>query len=190
MSLGEGVFGRIREFILRPLEDLESSVEAIMESVVEPVGVERPRLLVTLNDVDECSPGDSSNQCSTVTGRYRVEDSLIVMNYRSSLGTLIHLLIHHLQSIEEGRAKYLRIRQLEELKLPWELRFTEINAMSRLPTVMGKLDPRARRIWNEEVKSKIREIEENLPRIRTLVAHIMRYEEQAIEGRNQRKGGL
>lgn len=176
------LLGRVRDSVLKPLEDLESMIEGAVESILEPMGLEKPKLIVTLNEVSECSPGEDGG-CRNVTGRYRVEDSLILVNYKSTLSTIIHLLIHHIQSLEEGRSRYIQSRRIEELKLPWELRRSEIIALVRTPVLMSRVDPRVRRMWSEEIKLRIREIEENTAKVRSIVSQLVRHESQLTERR-------
>jgi len=69
-GLGRQIDSMIRLSVLRNLEDLESSVEGVVEIITEALNVERPRVIATVNEVNECGRFDTG-LCSTVMGSLR-----------------------------------------------------------------------------------------------------------------------
>ncbi|MGC8570506.1 hypothetical protein [Caldivirga sp.] len=171
----------IRGSVLRNLGDLESSLEGIVEMITETLNVEKPRVMVTLNNVNECSRFDSGT-CSTVLGLYAASESVILVNYKADLSTLLHLLSHHLQALESGKARYIQIKEAEETRLPWEVRPLEANAVIRSAYLARSLPPRVFKVWNEEVKPMVKEVEEGVNRVKALVNHLTRSIELSILG--------
>lgn len=99
------------------------------------------------------------------------------------MNTLLHLFAHHVHAVEVGKAKYARVRRLEELRLPWELRPTEVVAMYRTTQIVRMLQPRDWRVYNEEIKPRIKEIDEKLNSVRFTVNYIERQVEHILSGR-------
>ncbi|GAB6946680.1 hypothetical protein JCM16161A_08100 [Vulcanisaeta sp. JCM 16161] len=178
------VITEIENSILKPLEDIESSAEGILESLSESMNIEKPRVIATVNPTNECVEYvDRDQQCQVITGKYLPEESIILINYRIDMNTLLHLFAHHVHAIEMGRAKYVRVRRLEELRLPWELRPTEIVAMYRTAQLVRVLQPRAWRIYNEEIKPRIKEIDEKFSSVRFTVNYLERQVEHILSSR-------
>ncbi|ADY00303.1 hypothetical protein VMUT_0087 [Vulcanisaeta moutnovskia 768-28] len=175
------VIMEIENSILKPLEDIESSAEGILESLAEGMNIEKPKVVATINPTNECTEHvDKDQQCQMVMGKYFAEESIILINYRIDMNTLLHLFAHHVHAVEMGKAKYVRVRRLEELRLPWELRPTEIIAMYRTTQLVRILQPRAWRIYNEEIKPRIREIDEKFSAVRLTVNHLERQVEHVL----------
>ncbi|MGC8606586.1 MAG: hypothetical protein ACP5GZ_08370 [Vulcanisaeta sp.] len=178
------VIMEIENSILKPLEDIESSAEGILESLAEGMNIEKPKVVATINPTNECTEHvDKDQQCQMVMGKYFAEESIILINYRIDMNTLLHLFAHHVHAVEMGKAKYVRVRRLEELRLPWELRPTEIIAMYRTTQLVRILQPRAWRIYNEEIKPRIREIDEKFSAVRLTVNHLERQVEHVLSDR-------
>jgi len=170
-GLGRQIDSMIRLSVLRNLEDLESSVEGVVEIITEALNVEKPRVIATVNEVNECGRFDTG-LCSTVMGLYVANNPTIIINYRANLTTLLHLLAHHLQALEVGRDRYVQVRDAEELRLPWDVRPLEVNAMIRSIRLTKGIPQRVFKVWNEEVRPMSRGIEETVNRVRALVAHL------------------
>ncbi|WP_054856722.1 hypothetical protein [Vulcanisaeta sp. JCM 16159] len=178
------VIMEIENSILKPLEDIESSAEGILENLSESINIEKPKVIATVNPTNECIEYvDKDQQCQVITGKYFPEESIILINYRIDMNTLLHLFAHHVHAIEMGRAKYVRVRRLEELRLPWELRPTEIVAMYKTAQLVRMLQPRAWRIYNEEIKPRIKEIDEKFNSVRFTVNYIERQVEHILSSR-------
>ncbi len=175
----------IENSILKPLEDIESSAEGILENLSESMNIEKPKVIATVNPTNECIEYvDKDQQCQVITGKYfPPEESIILINYRIDMNTLLHLFAHHVHAVEMGKAKYVRVRRLEELRLPWELRPTEIVAMYRTAQLVRMLQPRAWRIYNEEIKPRIKEIDEKFNSVRFTVNYIERQVEHILSSR-------
>ena len=175
------VIMEIENSILKPLEDIESSAEGILEGLAESMNIERPKVIATINPTNECDEHvDKDQQCQMIMGKYFAEESIILINYRIDMNTLLHLFAHHMHAVEMGKAKYVRVRRLEELRLPWELRPTEIIAMYRTTQLVRILQPRAWRIYNEEIKPRIREIDERFSAVRLSVNYLERHVEHVL----------
>jgi hypothetical protein len=178
------VLTEIENSILKPLEDIESSVEGILEGIAEGMNLEKPRVIATINPVNECGEFmGEDRQCQGIAGRYLAEESIILINYKVDINTILHLFAHHIHAIEVGRAKYAQVRRLEELRLPWELRPTEVIAIYRTAQLIKALSPRAWRTYNEEVKPRIKEIDERLGNVRLMVNYLERQVEHVISSR-------
>ncbi|WP_054842860.1 hypothetical protein [Vulcanisaeta distributa] len=190
MSAGRDLINQvimeIENSILKPpLEDIESSAEGILENLSESMNIEKPKVIATVNPpTNECIEYvDRDQQCQVITGKYFPEESIILINYRIDMNTLLHLFAHHVHAIEMGRAKYVRARRLEELRLPWELRPTEIVAIYRTAQLVRMLQPRAWRIYNEEIKPRIKEIDEKFNSVRFTVNYIERQVEHILSSK-------
>ncbi|BDR91636.1 hypothetical protein [Vulcanisaeta souniana] len=167
------VIMEIENSILKPLEDIENSSEGILEGLAENMNIEKPRIMTTINPINECLEYiDKDQQCQLIMGKYFADESVILINYKFDMNTLLHLFAHHVHAIEMGRTKYVRVRKLEELRLPWQLRPTEIMAMHRTAHLVRILSPRAWRIYNEEIKPRIRDIEEKISNVRLTVSYL------------------
>ncbi|MEZ0318451.1 MAG: hypothetical protein ABWK05_00450 [Pyrobaculum sp.] len=143
----------VEEPVLRPLGDIENSAEGITELFSEQLGAQKPRVAVVANPLDECGGGGGA--CRGILGLY--EPGVIKMNYRADLAALLHLYAHHLQALELGE-RFLHARRAEAERLPWELRPLEISAAFRSAQLARRAPPRVKRVWEEEIKPKIREI--------------------------------
>nr|MCG2892942.1 hypothetical protein [Vulcanisaeta sp.] len=86
-------------------------------------------------------------------------------------------------AVEMGRARYAQVRKLEELRLPWELRPTEVIAIYRTAQLIKALSAKAWRTYNEEVKPRIKEIDERLGNVRLMVNYLERQVEHIISSR-------
>ncbi|GAB6944308.1 hypothetical protein [Vulcanisaeta sp. JCM 14467] len=178
------VIAEIENSVLKPLEDIESSAEGILEGLSERMNIEKPRVIATVNQTNECVEYiDRGQECQAITGKYFPEESIILINYRMDMNTLLHLFAHHVHAVEVGKAKYARVRRLEELRLPWELRPTEVVAMYRTTQIVRMLQPRDWRVYNEEIKPRIKEIDEKLNSVRFTVNYIERQVEHILSGR-------
>ncbi|MCG2869728.1 MAG: hypothetical protein L7H10_03130 [Vulcanisaeta sp.] len=178
------VLAEIENSVLKPLEDIESSVEGILEGIAEGMNLERPRVIATINPVNECGDLVSSDKgCQVIAGRYLPEESVILIHYKVDMNTIIHLFAHHVHAVEMGRARYAQVRKLEELRLPWELRPTEVIAIYRTAQLIKALSARAWRTYNEEVKPRIKEIDERLGNVRLMVNYLERQVEHIISSR-------
>ncbi|MEL9989994.1 MAG: hypothetical protein QXP98_03470 [Thermoproteus sp.] len=171
MELGP-LLKSVEELVLRPLGDIESSAEGIMEIFSEQLGVQKPRVVVVANPLDECGGGQGA--CRGILGLY--EPGLIKINYRADLATLLHLFAHHLQALELGE-RFLHARRAEAERLPWELRPLEISAALRSAQLARRAPPRVKRVWEEEIKPKIKEIDENLAKLKTDLEYLYRQAE-------------
>ncbi len=137
-----------------------------------------------MNPANECVEYvDRDQQCQGIAGKYFPEESIILINYRIDMNTLLHLFAHHVHALEMGKARYVRVRKLEELRLPWELRTTEIIAMYRSAQLVRMLQPRDWRIYNEEIKPRIKEIDERLSSMRFTVNYLERQVEHVLNSR-------
>ncbi len=103
------------------------------------------------------------------------ESGLVRISYRSSLPSLLHLFAHHLQAIEMEE-RFLQARRMEAERLPWELRPLEISAAVRAAPLAKRAPPRILRVW-EEIKPKIKELDENLARLKADVEQLYKYAE-------------
>ena len=178
------VIMEIENSILKPLEDIESSAEGILEGLSERMNIEKPRVIATVNPTSECVEYvDRGQECQAITGKYFPEESIILINYRMDMNTLLHLFAHHVHAVEMGKAKYARVRRLEELRLPWELRPTEVVAMYRTTQIVRMLQPRDWRVYNEEIKPRIKEIDEKFNSVRFTVNYIERQVEHILSSR-------
>ncbi|MCG2865384.1 MAG: hypothetical protein L7H04_05900 [Vulcanisaeta sp.] len=178
------VLTEIENSILKPLEDIESSVEGILEGIAEGMNIEKPKVVATINSVNECGEFvGEDKRCQGIAGRYLPEEATILINYRVDMNTIIHLLAHHIHAVEIGRTKYAQVRKLEELRLPWELRPTEVIAMYRTALLTRTLSSRAWRTYNEEVKPRIREIDEKINNARLMVNYLERHVEYVFSSR-------
>ena len=178
------VIMEIENSILKPLEDIESSAEGILEGLSERMNIEKPRVIATVNPTSECVEYvDRGQECQAITGKYFPEESIILINYRMDMNTLLHLFAHHVHAVEMGKAKYARVRKLEELRLPWELRPTEVVAMYRTTQIVRMLQPRDWRVYNEEIKPRIKEIDEKFNSVRFTVNYIERQVEHILSSR-------
>ena len=178
------VIMEIENSILKPLEDIESSAEGILEGLSERMNIEKPRVIATVNQTSECVEYvDRGQECQAITGKYFPEESIILINYRMDMNTLLHLFAHHVHAVEMGKAKYARVRRLEELRLPWELRPTEVVAMYRTTQIVRMLQPRDWRVYNEEIKPRIKEIDEKFNSVRFTVNYIERQVEHILSSR-------
>lgn len=178
MSLGyreliNQVDSTIRSEILRNLEDLESSVEGIVEVISEVLNIGKPRVIITINNINECGKSDSG-LCSAIMGLYAADSQVMLVNYRISLSALLHLLAHHLQALEMGKDKYIQVKGSEELRLPWEVRPLEVNAMVRTIRLAKATPPKVFKVWNEEVRPLVKVIEESVNRVKALITHLSR----------------
>ncbi len=151
----------VEELVLRPLGDIESGAEGILEIYAEQLGVQRPRVVAVAIPIDEC--GGGQGLCRHILGVYEL--GTIRMSYRAGLDTLLHLFAHHLQAVELGE-RFLALRRAEAERLPWELRPLEVSAALRSAQLARRAPPRVRRIWEEEIKPRIKELDENLARLR------------------------
>lgn len=167
----------VEELVLRPLGDIESSAEGILEVYAEQLGVQKPKVVAVANPIDEC--GGGQGLCRSVLGVY--EPGVIKINYRAGLDTLFHLFAHHLQAVELGE-RFPAIRRAEAERLPWELRPLEISAALRSAQLARRAPPRVKRVWEEEIKPKIKELDENLARLRADLEQIYRYVEIYVRG--------
>ncbi len=169
-------FQIINTEVLQPLNDLESDLESIVEYWCEKLNVPKPRLVITLNKIDEClSTDETTSYCREITGKYLPENMTIIMNYISSIETLIHLYTHHIHACEVGLSRYLSIRRNEEIKLPWELRPTEIYAVIRSRKLSRELiDDRIVSIWNRDVKPKIKKLHTEVTKVRSMMISIIK----------------
>lgn len=158
------ILSLVSESVLKPLEDIENSAEGILEILTEQLNAPRARVVAVANPLDECSQFEQPRACRAISGRY--EPGIIAVNYRSDVHVLLHLLAHHLQAAELGN-RYWSNRRAEELKLPWELRPSEIAAEFRAVQLMRRAPPRIWRVWDEELKPKIKELDEALARLRS-----------------------
>ena len=172
----------IRNNVLRSLSDLESSMEGIIELITEALNVEKPRLIATINNINECSRFDSG-PCSSILGIYAASDSTILINYKADLNTMLHLLSHHLQALENGKARYIQVKEAEEIRLPWEVRPLEANAIIRAAYLARSIPPKVFKIWNEEVKPMAREVDESVSKARALIGHLSRSMELIMDRR-------
>lgn len=170
----------LKDSVLRPLEDLESAMEGVVETIVESLNVEKPKVIATLNPLNECSRFDSG-PCAFVLGLYDPGHSLIVVNYKASLSTMLHLVSHHLQALEYGREAYLQLRSGEELRLPWELRPLEINAIVRSAYLARNMPSKVYTMWNNDIKPLVKEIEEGVAKARLFISQVARGIEGFIE---------
>ncbi len=178
-GLSRQIDSMIRLNVLRNLEDLESSVEGVVEIITEALNVEKPRVIATVNEVNECGRFDAG-LCSTVMGLYVANNPTIIINYRANLTTLLHLLAHHLQALEVGRDRYVQVRDAEELKLPWDVRPLEVNAAVRSIRLAKGIPQRVFKVWNEEVRPVSKRIEEAVNKVRALMVHLSKGVESAI----------
>jgi len=113
---------------------------------------------------------DETKLCQLITGIYIPENSIILMNYKSNLGTLLHLFIHHLQACEIGIQKFIHSRKIEELRLPWCLRPSELSALIRTKTLSKELlTHRVLNIWTHEIKPKIKILSEQIEKVKGIV---------------------
>lgn len=48
------VIAEIENSVLKPLEDIESSAEGILEGLSERMNIEKPRVIATVNQTNEC----------------------------------------------------------------------------------------------------------------------------------------
>ena len=188
MSVGRDfinqIITEIENSILKPLEDIESSIEGILEGIAENMNIERPRVIATINQINECVEAVvREQQCQAIMGKYFIEESIILINYKVDMITILHLFAHHVHAMELGKARYAQVRRLEELKLPWSLRPTEITAMYRTAQLIRILQPRAWRVYNDEVKPKIRDIDEKLGNVRVAVNYLDRQIEHILSSR-------
>lgn len=160
----------LRELVLRPLSDIENSVEGIVEGLSEQFGVSRPRVVATAVPTDECGQ-ERPGLCRGIAGRY--SDGALVFFYRATLPAILHLFAHHLQAAELGE-RFRAAMAYEAERLPWELRPLEIAASVRAAQIARSAPPRLWRIWEDEVKPKIKELDENLARLSGEVEPLLR----------------
>ncbi|MGC8974364.1 MAG: hypothetical protein ACP5KY_09240 [Thermoproteus sp.] len=161
------------QLVLKPLEDIASSAEGIVEALAEQLGVPKPRVAAVAVPLDECG-GQPGGLCRGIAGVY--EPGLIRISYRSSLPSLLHLFAHHLQAVEMGE-RFFQARRAEAERLPWELRPLEIAAAVRAAQLARRAPPRVLRVWEEEIKPKIKELDENLAQLKADVEQLYRYAE-------------
>lgn len=161
------------QLVLKPLEDIANSAEGILEAISEQLGVPKPKVAAVAVPLDECG-GQADGPCRGIAGVY--EPGVVRINYRSTLPSLLHLFAHHLQAVEMGE-RFVHARRLEAERLPWELRPLEIAAAVRSAQLARRAPPRALRVWEEEIKPKIRELDDNLARLKADVEQIYRYAE-------------
>lgn len=157
------ILSLINDAVLKPLEDIENSAEGIIEMFTEQLSAPRVRVVAVANPINECSIYEEPRACRSIAGRY--EPGIMAINYHADVHTLLHLLAHHLQAAEMGE-RFWESRRAEELKLPWELRPSEITAELRAIQLAKRAPPRVWRIWADEIKPKIKELDEAIARLR------------------------
>ncbi len=173
------IIGEVNQTLLKPLEDIESGLEGIVEVISENLNVSRPKVIATINNVDECG-GRGDGLCSTIGGVYLPDEEVILVNYKVSLEALLHLYAHHLQAVEVGKAKYIQAVRGEEVRLPWELRPSEILAMYRSTILLRNLNPRVVKVFNEDVKPRVKDVERALGEVRGKVNYLARVIEYVV----------
>ncbi|NPB00421.1 MAG: hypothetical protein GXO10_03505 [Crenarchaeota archaeon] len=174
-TIEEFIRSEIEGKVLRLVREIEELYEEIIEDWSTRLSVSRPNIIVTLQDVDECSEGtscirDVDPYCKSITGQYLPDSQLIVLNYRSTLDVLLHLFLHHVYAQQIGFDRYRQVRTLENIRLPWSLRPTEIrilNMAKRLYNVL--VNQRAGKTWTDYIKVRIRELDELIQKIANTV---------------------
>ncbi len=163
----------IEEKVLPALREIEEIYQEIVEEWSSKLGVPRPRVLVTMQNIDECKCSEvceSDDACRLVTGEYYPDTATILLNYRSTLDTLLHLYVHHIQCVQVGVEKFKQIREAERLRLPWSLRPTEIRAVALSKRLYNTLcTQRVIKLWTDYVKSKIKTLDETYSKVRGIV---------------------
>ncbi len=160
----------IEEKVLLLLKEIEETYQEIVEEWSSKLGISKPRVLVTMQNVDECrcpEVCESDDTCRLVTGEYYPESATILLNYRSTLDTLLHLYVHHVQCVQVGVEKFKQMRDVERMRLPWSLRPTEIRAVALSKRLYNTLcSQRVVKLWTDYVKSRIKILDETYSRVR------------------------
>ncbi|NPA69374.1 MAG: hypothetical protein GXO26_01070 [Crenarchaeota archaeon] len=170
-TIEEFIRSEIEGKVLRLVREIEELYEEIVEDWSTKLSVSKPAVLVTLQEVDECNEGsacvrDVDPYCKSITGQYVPDSQLIVLNYRSTLDVLLHLFLHHVYAQQIGLERYKQIRTIENVRLPWSLRPTEIrilNMAKRLYNVL--ISQRAGKTWSDHIKVRIRELDDLIHKI-------------------------
>jgi len=175
MSAVDEFLTYIESAILKPLLEIEETYQGVVEDWATKIGVDKPRVLVTLQEVNECSTAIvcEDSECRIVTGVYLPEHSTILINYRSTVDVLLHLFVHHVQAQQIGVQKFTQARHSEMLRLPWSLRPTEIKALALTRRLRDTLlTQRVYKLWTDYVKPRIRKIEEEYAKARAIVSNL------------------
>ncbi len=174
-TIEEFIRSEIEGKILRLVREIEELYEEIIEDWSTKLGVTKPTVLVTLQDVDECGESticvrDVDQYCRSITGQYVPDTQLIVLNYRSTLDVLLHLFLHHVYAQQIGFERYKQIRTVENLRLPWSLRPTEIRILNMAKRLYNTLvSQRAGKTWTDHIKVRIRELEDHIHKVANTV---------------------
>ena len=178
MGGAEEFVSYIEQEILKPLLEIEEAYQEVVEEWSSKLGVQKPRVVVTLQEVNECGTGvicEQDSECRLISGVYLPEHSTILLNYKSTIDVLLHLFVHHVQAQQIGTERFAQIRQSEYLRLPWSLRPTEIRALALSRKLYDTLcTQRVLKLWTDYVKQRIKKIEEEIMRARAAVAAFMR----------------
>ncbi len=173
-TVDEFIRSEIEDKILKLVKEIEEIHQEIVEEWSSKLGLSKPRVVVTLQEVNECARDgaicESDDLCKIITGEYYPDTMTILLNYRATLDTLLHLYVHYIQSLQIGVDRFRQIREAERLRLPWSLRPTEIRAIALAKKLQDTLcTQRIVKLWSEYVKVRIRKIDEEIQRIRSCV---------------------
>ncbi len=161
--------------VLRTLKEIEELYEEIVEDWSSKIGVVKPNVVITIEEVNECSNPyiciqDTDNYCKVITGDYLPEHQTIVLHYRSNIDSLLHLFLHHVYASQIGFEKYRQIKFFETVRLPWSLRPTEIRILAMTKRLYNTLvTQRTNKIWSDYIKSKIKMLDEEVQKISSTV---------------------
>ncbi len=161
--------------ILKILKEIEELHEEIVEDWSSKIGVSKPNIVVTLEEVNECSSPyvciqDSDNYCKVITGDYIPDTKTIVLYYRSNIDSLLHLFLHHVYASQIGFDKYRQIKYIETIRLPWSLRPTEIRILAMTKKMYNVLvTQRTGKIWTDYIKTRIRMLDEEIQKVSSTV---------------------
>ncbi len=174
-TIEEFIRSEIEGKVLRLIREVEELYEEIIEDWSTKLNVSRPSILVTVEEVDECMEGSSCVRdvdpyCRSITGQYIPESQLIVLGYRSTLDVLLHLFLHHVYASQIGIERYRQIRTIENLRLPWSLRPTEIRILYMAKKLYNTLiNQRTGKTWTDHIKTRIRALDEAVQKISNTV---------------------
>ncbi len=177
MSMLDEFLTMIESNIIKPLLEIEETYQGIVEDWAAKVGVERPKVVVTLQETNECSHGlvCEDDECRLVTGIYVPETGTLVVNYKSTPDVLLHLFVHHIQARQVGVERFSQMRQSEMLRLPWSLRPSEIKALFLTNKLRDSLlTQRVMKLWVDYVKPQIKKIDEENTKVRSTVNNLIR----------------
>ncbi len=175
MSSLDEFIAYIETNVIKPLLEIEESYQGVVEDWASKIGTERPKVVVTLQEVNECSSTIvcEDNECKLVTGMYIPETHIILLNYRSTVDVLLHLFTHHIQAQQIGYQRYAQTRHSETLRLPWSLRPTEIRALALARKLRDTLlTQRVLKLWSDYIKPRIKKIDEEYARVRSIVSNL------------------